>query len=872
MKILIVPDVAGWAIDQLVQVKIKYNPHHTFRCHYVHPRDAASEDIQKEFMDVVNEFDPDIIHFEYFRSCSQLLESCEELKSRKIVLTHHNQRTKALKFADWDKIGVDHIVTHTAKCKQFLVDECEYPEERITQIQHGIDLSYFVYEGKDPEEPAVGYAGRIVPWKGLKEIAEVSLELGYQVMFMGRQDKATYFNTISEEAKKNINFSFMDCKDEDRLDYYKSLTCYVGNSIDGYEEGCYSADTEVLTSRGWILFMDLTKEDEIATLNPKTEKLEYQKPVKLVEYEDKKELIKIQNSTVDLMVTPGHNMWVSKPTTGVDREEVYKPYELVKAGDLPSKFKIKRVCSWDGYDIVNDEMVALWGMMIADGWCDEKRLVISVMREDKVKRGKEILDKLGLSYKEYDNGLNVFNVEFIKNNDLVKCIGCGAKNKKIPDFIKYSTPRQIEIFLDYFGDKHVREAGWREFYSSSIRLIGDIQECLIKIGRNGDVKVIDRIGQKSWCNNHWIETKNLQYKISERVKKTDSYIRKKYDMSVVPDYEGKVYCAEVPNHIMLVRRNGCACFCGNTLEYLEAMACGVPIITTPNGIAREWAVDEENALVIPFGDKEALKVAVDRIMTDEDLRNKLRKNGWETVKNYTQEKMAYRYSKVYNEVFYKDDPLVSVIIPATHSRIKQVEKILESLTIQSYKNIEALICFDEELDFATTFATEKARLKKMFPNLTLKLNFTGRDGYNLAMSRNMMAINAEGKMLVFLDSRLDPDENAIKIFVEALRNSERAKCWVFGDKGSGKKSFVENFSAIKRKIFINFGMFNERIDRYGGMSQEIRDRFINQGGRFVFLPSATCTPMISSKRTPEKKQDIISSKLKLYKMYESNNY
>ena len=83
----------------------------------------------------------------------------------------------------------------------------------------------------------IGYAGRITPWKGLKEIAECCYELGYKVKFMGHQDKVDYWNTISEEAKSVIDFEYMDCTDAERLDYYRSLTCYVGNSEDGLEEG-----------------------------------------------------------------------------------------------------------------------------------------------------------------------------------------------------------------------------------------------------------------------------------------------------------------------------------------------------------------------------------------------------------------------------------------------------------------------------------------------------------------------------------------------------------------------------------------------------------------------------------------------------------
>ena len=177
MRILIVPDVPNWAIGRLAEAKIKYNPHINWKCHYVHPRDAGDKQIQDEFIKVVNEFNPDIIHFEFYRSCSQLLEALPELKSRKLILTHHNQRTKALRSYDWFENGIDYLVTHTEKCKKYLVEQCGQSEKHIKVINHGIDLEEFYYEDKEPEDKKVGYVGRIVPWKGLKEIGKECKEL-----------------------------------------------------------------------------------------------------------------------------------------------------------------------------------------------------------------------------------------------------------------------------------------------------------------------------------------------------------------------------------------------------------------------------------------------------------------------------------------------------------------------------------------------------------------------------------------------------------------------------------------------------------------------------------------------------------------------
>lgn len=539
-KILLVADVKGWAIDQLAKVKVKYNPHHNIKLVYVHPRDAGNKDKQNEFEKTVRDFNPDIIHFEYYRSCSQLLEALPFLKEFKIVLTHHNQRDKALYEKDWNAIGVDHLVTFTQKAAMNLIQK---GQKNVHVIKHGIDLKEFNYSDEEPDEFTIGYAGRVVPWKGLKDIAEIGVELGIKVKFMGRMEKADYWESISEDARQNIDFEFLDCADEDRINFYRSLSCYIGNSRDGLEEG--------------------------------------------------------------------------------------------------------------------------------------------------------------------------------------------------------------------------------------------------------------------------------------------------------------------------------------TLEYLEAMACGVPVITTPNGSAADHGKDEENCLMIDFENREQLKEAIIKMRDDNDLRKKLKKGGWNTVKNYPGERMAYEYSNLYYKVTGEDFPLVSVIIPATYDRYEQVKEILNALEQQSYPNLEAVVVFDE--------IEEPEKPIKQY-SIPVKQLHTGRDGYNLAMARNMGVIESEGEVLVFCDSRLQPDVDAIMMFQQAIHHASEItmggsdKIWFFGDKGSAKKSFVENFSAVSSDKFIEFGMMNERMDRYGGMSQELRTRWIKQGGQFTFLPEAQAKEIKGSKLTNERRADIIQMKLRLLKMYSDKRY
>jgi dCTP deaminase (EC 3.5.4.13) len=50
-------------------------------------------------------------------------------------------------------------------------------------------------------------------------------------------------------------------------------------------EACYDEDTEILTLEGWKKFKDLKDDEIVATLNPNTNELEYQKIVKKQKFE-----------------------------------------------------------------------------------------------------------------------------------------------------------------------------------------------------------------------------------------------------------------------------------------------------------------------------------------------------------------------------------------------------------------------------------------------------------------------------------------------------------------------------------------------------------------------------------------------------------
>lgn len=65
--------------------------------------------------------------------------------------------------------------------------------------------------------------------------------------------------------------------------------------------------------------------------------------------------------------------------------------------------------------------------------------------------------------------------------------------------------------------------------------------------------------------------------------------------------------------------------------YVEALAAGIPSIFTLSGVAREFIVHEENALVVPFRDSASIHQAMLLLLSNQTLNEKLRLKGPESV-------------------------------------------------------------------------------------------------------------------------------------------------------------------------------------------------------------------------------------------------
>jgi glycosyltransferase involved in cell wall biosynthesis len=80
---------------------------------------------------------------------------------------------------------------------------------------------------------------------------------------------------------------------------------------------------------------------------------------------------------------------------------------------------------------------------------------------------------------------------------------------------------------------------------------------------------------------------------------------------------------------------------------LEAMACGVPVITTESSAMIETIGDA--GLLVPPGDEQALSEAMEALLNDAELRARLSAKGLQRAKQFTWEHTARETLRVYEQ-------------------------------------------------------------------------------------------------------------------------------------------------------------------------------------------------------------------------------
>lgn len=330
----------------------------------------------------------------------------------------------------------------------------------------------------------------------------------------------------------------------------------VGCGIMGF---CYSDDTEILTDQGWKFFQDLNRTEKVATLNPSSGVMEYQNPLdyQIIPYRGFLLHYNKKNYT-DLLVTPNHKLFIR------DGCSQKIPFSFKSELERTSEnIKFKRDFIWIGQNknffLKNKEYkiedyVEFMGWFLSSGYTTKNRVGISKSTSSSYnKQIKLILEKMGFKYGHSKADYIFYNEEWY---DYLRQFEI-SKEKFVPNFIKELTPNLIKIFLKTFakGSGHKQKENY-VLYSSSIKLINDLQELVFKSGGTGSIRVKNKTRkQKIKSDKKSISKKEICYEVIWDLKNG-----KEFEFKGRPNvvwYDGFVYDVTVPKyHTLLVRRNG----------------------------------------------------------------------------------------------------------------------------------------------------------------------------------------------------------------------------------------------------------------------------------------------------------------------------
>jgi len=367
---------------------------------------------------------------------------------------------------------------------------------------------------------------------------------------------------------------------------------------------CYDKETELLTENGWKKFDQVGYEDKICTLNPKTNRIEFQNPKKIHTYPYKGKMYKLKTKRIDLLVTPNHQLFYSPCDFRKSPQFYLKEAELlfnkskrfkkdgVWIGKNTNYFilpavKIKHGSKYySGYRIKKERKLPIkpwlkfFGFWIAEGWTTQGKngqYAVCLANRDNslLSEMKRILESFGFNVYWDKRTNNILRVRDYQLFYYLKQFG-KSSDKFIPPEIKSLSKELLEVFFEYYikgdGHRYGRTKKGLSATTISVRLRDDLQELALKLGMSAYYKLGYKKGTPilslpkaklrgyKQSKDSWIIffiRKNLHTVLPSTIKKHN------YIESWV-NFKGPVFCVTVPNHIIYVRRNGIPVWCGNS--------------------------------------------------------------------------------------------------------------------------------------------------------------------------------------------------------------------------------------------------------------------------------------------------------------------
>ena len=349
----------------------------------------------------------------------------------------------------------------------------------------------------------------------------------------------------------------------------------------GDKLACFTDKTSVLTDKGWKSIKDVLKEDKVATLQHG--EIVYDFPLETFEYDYEGKMYHLVSQQLDMTVTPNHKLYVKRR----DKKE----YELIKAEDVFGKrVSHQKNGEWKKEDQQYLEIenfgkvnVKAWcyflGIWYAEGWATRKSVnsgvvSISVNKKRVFDKLEDVLTYLNIPFKYNENEEKIH----IYNQSLFHHL---AVNKTLPGYVWNFSKEESRCLLEGLllgdGSKCQNSISW-SYWTSSFKLAEDVQKLALHCGYSSNMILPE--GRKAGSINimkdgRAIQTTADNYRVAIITTKNNPTVNHGHiQVEEWIDYKGKVYCIEVPEHIIYVKQNGKPYWSGNSRSSQKGV-CGL---------------------------------------------------------------------------------------------------------------------------------------------------------------------------------------------------------------------------------------------------------------------------------------------------------
>lgn len=345
------------------------------------------------------------------------------------------------------------------------------------------------------------------------------------------------------------------------------------------DEACHDDQTDVLTDQGWKRFADLDGSERLLTMDAQTHEAYYDKPVKLVSKPYSGPMHYYSAKGLNYAVTPDHTMLYGQRKHGKPLD--WRTQERQEIATWSNKC-VKKVIDWTQSDdpALTDDWLTFLGWFGSEGSInkDLTRVCITQSAErEAYQRIFALCERLGFNPKKHGDHVLINSTKLAR--ELAQW-GRTQLVRRVPDFVRNASARQIGVYLDAYAEGDGYWHGTREvIYTSSPQMADDLQELILKTGMPSVVSKRELAGKQTTFPDGHVATSSVDgYVVTRPYRSSNAKMYNENEQ--VNHYEGMVYCATMPkDHLLFTRRNGYTMWSGNC-GVPEELWTGVEAITT----------------------------------------------------------------------------------------------------------------------------------------------------------------------------------------------------------------------------------------------------------------------------------------------------